>query len=420
MQSYQLVLLVACLALSAFFSGSEAAFLSLQRVRLMHLVSSGRRGATRLAKMKERPELFLATVLLSNNLVNTAAAALGTAVAITLLPDAGTAILASTIGVTVLLLIFGETIPKTLATRHSERISLSVVRIIEVLDILFFPLTRALDWSSRTLARLSGGDTVARVTEEEIRTLIHAGKEEGAVESAEAEMLEKVFHFGDRIVREAMTPRIELIAVQRGTTLQDFLVMYSKHSHTRFPVYEGSVDNIIGMLSVKDVVRALAQGKLKPTDSVTRLLRPAHFVPETKSVAKLFFEMRSHGHPTAIVVDEYGGVAGLVTIKQLLEVVVGPVGEEGEPLEEEYRLLGDNVYRMAGDISIEEANEKMGLGLPEGEYHTVAGFILEQLGHIPKEGEMLTYRDLEIKVRRMSGVRIETVDVQRTVTAEDV
>ena len=415
----KLILLAICLVLSALFSGSEAAFLSLQRVRLTHLVRSGRAGAKRVARMKEKPDRMLATVLLSNNLVNTAAAALGTAIAISLLDDPVMAVLASTIIVTLLLLVFSETIPKTLATRHSERVSFTMVRVIEMLDILFFPFTRSLQWLSRTVARLSGGEPVSRVTEEEIRTLIYTGKEEGIVESAEAEMLEKVFHFGDQAVREVMTPRIELVSVEQGTTLKEFLDAYTQHSHTRFPVYEGNVDNIIGILSVKDVVRALAEGRLQPTDSVTPLLRPAHFVPETKSVAQLFLELRSLGQQMTIVVDEYGGVAGLVTIKQLLELVVGPVGEEGEPLEEEYLIIDENTYRMEGGISIQEANEKMALGLPEGEYQTVAGFILEHLGHIPKEGESFLYRDLHVRIKKMSGVRIETVEVQRATRQEE-
>jgi len=410
----KIVLLVICLLLSALFSGSEAAFLSLQRLRLMHLVRNGRPGAARVARMRERPDRFLSTVLLGNNLVNTAAAALGTAVAISFLKDTAQALLASTIGVTLLLLVFGETVPKSVATRHAERVSFSTVSIIEALEILLFPFTRALQWFTQAVARLTRGETVSRVTEEEIRTLISAGKEEGAVETAEAEMLEKVFHFGDRAVRELMTPRTELVSVEQGTTLREFLSIYTQHSHTRFPVYEGNVDNLIGILSVKDMVRALGEGDLKPTDSVTKLLRPTYFVPETKPVAQLFFELRSRGQQMAIVIDEYGGVAGLVTLKQLLETVVGPVGEEGEPLEEEYLVVDENTYRMEGGISIQEANEKMELGLPEGDYQTVAGFVLERLGHIPQEGESFLYGDLRVRVRRMSGVRIETVEVRRT------
>ena len=414
-----LILLAVCLVLSAFFSGSEAAFLSLQRVRLMHLVRIGKAGSARVARMIERPDRLLSTVLLSNNLVNTAAAALGSAVAISFLNDVARGVLASTIGVTVLLLVFSETIPKTLATRHAERITFSTVRIIEALEILFFPFTRSLQRLSQVVARLSGGQTVSRVTEEEIRTLIYAGKEEGAVETVEAEMLEKVFHFGDRAVREVMTPRTELVSVERGTTLSKFLDTYGQHSHTRFPVYEGSVDNVTGILSVKDVVRALAEGELKAEDSVTKLLRPAHFVPETKSVAQLFSELRSGGQQIAIVVDEYGGVAGLVTIKRLLEIIVGPVGEEGEPLEEEFQVIDENTYELDGGISIQEANEKLDLGLPEGEYQTVAGFLLERLGHIPQEGEHLLYGDLRFRIDKMSGVRIEAVEVRRAVRQEE-
>jgi putative hemolysin len=363
--------------------------------------------------MAQHPERLLPTVLLGNNLVNTAAAALGTAIAISILKDPDRGVIASTIGVTLLLLILGETVPKTIGARHAERLAFLSVRPLEWVEWGLFPLARGLQWISRGVARLLGGDTRSPVTEEEIRVLISVGKEAGAVERAEAEMLEKVFHFGDRQVREVMTPRTEIVWVAKDTTLQEFLGLYAEHAHTRFPVFEGSVDNVIGIISVKDVVRALAQGDLKSGDSVTRILRPVTFVPETKTVGRLFSELRRLGQQMAIVVDEFGGVAGLVTLKQLVEVIVGPVGEEGLPAEEEFEALGEDTYRLDGGMSIQDVNEKLGLDLPEGDYQTLAGFILEQLGHIPREGEHFHYRDLTLAIKEMKGLKIEKVEVRR-------
>jgi putative hemolysin len=251
------------------------------------------------------------------------------------------------------------------------------------------------------------------VTEGELRMLINIGQVEGTVEASEAVLLEKVFSFGDRQVREIITPRTEIVWIEQGTTLQQFLGLYAEHSHTRFPVYEGTMENIIGTLSNKDVMAAMGKGQLKAEDSVTNLLRPAYFVPGTKTVSSTFTEMQLNGHGLVLTVDEFGGIAGLATLKQLLEVIVGEVGEEGSSPETGYTMINEDTFQVDAGLSISEINEKLNLDLPEGGYQTVAGFILDQLGYIPEQGEILEHKGLRLAIKSMDGVRIEEVELQR-------
>ena len=322
--SLYLVLAAICLVLSAFFSGTEAALLSIQRVRLHNLLERGVPGARFVAKMVERPDRFLPTILLGNNLVNTAVAALGTAIALTIIDVEQQAVLIATAVVTVLLLIFGEVIPKTIAARHAERMSLIVVRPLEIARYLTFPLVVLLQALSSVVSRLVGdGGSRHTVTEEELRTMISMGQAEGTVDTSEAELLERVFHFGDRQVREVQTPRTEVVWVERGTSMGDFLELYKRYPYSRFPVYEGAIDNVVGVLAVKDALGAIADGQLSMRADITALSRPPFFVPETKSVSALLKELRTSGTTMAVIVDEFGGVDGVVTLTQLLEVMVG-------------------------------------------------------------------------------------------------
>ncbi len=416
----KLGLLVLFLAISAFFSGSETAFLALQRVRLMHLVRSGVPRARRVFRLTENPERFLSTVLLGNNLVNTAAAAIGTAIVISLLGNVGSSIIIATGGVTLLLLIFGEIVPKTFAARHAERVALAVVRPLQIIEWVLFPLVQALRLLTSPITRLTGGSRRrSLVTEQEIRSLITIGKEAGAVESSEAEMLEKVFHFGDDPVSEIMTPRPEIVSIEQHTTLRQFLGIYAEHYHTRFPVFLDTVDNVIGILSVKDVLKAQGDENLQMEDDVTNLLRPAHFVPETKTVGSLFSELQAQGQSMAMIVDEFGGIAGLATLKQLLSVIVGPVGEEGQPLETPYASVDENTFILDAGMAISQLNSQLGLELPLGEYQTLAGFLLERLGHVPEVGEHLNFNSLRFTVQRMEGVKIEEVEVLRLAPVQE-
>ena len=407
----RLVLLGLTVLLSAFFAGSEAAFLSVQRSRLAALILDKVKGAERVEKLASNPEKLLPTVLTGNNLVNVAAAALGTTLAGSYLSP-NWAVGVSVGAVTVLLLLFGEILPKVIATKNAEGLALILVRPLQAAQILFFPIVWVLEIYSRMVERIFGLSGSRLVSEREIRALIDVAEIEGGVEKGEAALLEKVFHFGDLRVGDVMTPRTEIIFVELSATLQDFLPIYARTTYTRFPVFDGDRENIVGILSVKDLLEAVAQGTIQLHDSVATALRPAHFVPETKPVDELFDELREVGQHMAITVNEHGGVAGVVTLMQLLEVIVGPVGEEGEPIEEEFVAVGQSQFDVLAAMSILEANENLDIDLPEGDYQTLAGFVLEQLGHIPQEGESFRYGEIELEVKEMQAVKVHRVEVR--------
>ena len=405
----RIALLAVAFLLSAFFSGSEAAFLSIQRGRIASMVRAKQKGADRVQRIAGRPEKMLPTVLTGNNLVNVMAASLATSIAASYLSE-GLAVIVATASVTFFLLVFAEMLPKTVASRKAERTAIFIVRPLEFAQLLFFPLVWVLERLSATVARLVGAGE-PRVTEEEIRSLIDVAETEGAMESSEAQMLERVFHFGDRQVQEVMTPRTEIAWVEKGATLDEVLAVYANHTHTRFPVFENNQENIIGVLSIKDLLEEMAQGKLKPADPATEVLRPHYFVPETKLVGPLFHELRDSGRQMAICVDQHGGVAGLVTLKRLLEVIVGPVGEEGEPAGKEYAPIGPGWFHVRGGMSVQEANQNLNLDLPYGDYQTVAGFVLKQLGRIPSEGDILQFNGKRLEVKEMRRFKIERLEV---------
>ena len=413
--SWRWGILAIFLILSAFFSASETAFIALPRARLLHLVSTGRAGAGRVSRLIQHPERFLATVLLSNNLVNTAAAALATVLVVELIGNPLVSALVSTIGITLILLLFCESLPKTIAWHRSERVAFFASRPLSVVGFALSPAVSVVQGFATVSSRALGisGDTAPMVSEEEIRTLIAAGAQTGTVEADEAELLEKVFRFGDRQMREVATPRTEIVWLEKGATLSEFLAVYGQYSHTRFPVYEGSKENVVGILSVKDVLTGLSSGQLKPGGDVTTLLREAYIVPETKSVRDTFAEMRQARHTVALTFDEFGGIAGLATTKQLLEVIVGQVGDEGPAPEEAVTHLGGDSYLVDAAVGVTDINDELGLTIPEGDYQTLAGFILARLGRIPETGDSVEYDDLTITIKAMDGVRIDRVELMR-------
>jgi putative hemolysin len=408
------------LLLSAFFSSSETAFISLQRVRVEHLVNTKVTGAKRVAKMIERPEKLLSTILLGNNFFNTAAAALATVLAVSFWGQQQ-GVLIATIGITIVLLIFCETTPKTIAIQHAERLSLILARPIQVISWLFTPFVVVLSWIASGFTRMLGGTPAPRslVSKDEIRTMISVGHREGTVEEDEAEMLHKVFDFGNRPVREAMVPRPEVVCIEQGSKLADFLSLYAESPLSRFPVYQENMDNVVGILSVKDVLMAQAKGTIDNQSVIDDLIRPAYFTPETKRISELFTEMRDKNYRMAVVIDEFGGTAGIVSLSRLMEEIVGPVGDELAAVEKEYEVINEYTFQIDGGMRIEEANEEMNLGLPSGEYETVAGFVLNLLGHIPKPGEQLRYKDLKLVITKMRGVKIEEILLTKEKSKEE-
>ncbi|MFH0769718.1 MAG: hemolysin family protein [Chloroflexota bacterium] len=408
-----LVLIFVCLLLSAFLSMSETAFVSLQKMRLEHMVNSGVKGAKRVAALMERPEKLLSAVLTGNEVAQTAAAAMATALAVSIWEQTGVAI--ATVVVTILLLIFCDTTPKTIGIHHAERLSLALARPIQLLSWLLTPFVVALGWVASGLTKVVGGTPLPRslVSEEEIRSMISAGHREGTIEEEAAEMLHNVFDFGDRPVREVMVPRPAVVFVEQGTKLADFLSLYAQNPLSRFPVYQDNRDNVVGILSVRDVLMAQAKGAIDSQTVIDGLVRPAYFAPETKPISELFVEMRDNNRRMTVVVDEFGGTAGVVSLSQLMQEIVGPVGDELAGVEKDYEIIDDYTFQIDGGMRIDEANEEMELELPEGDYETVAGFVLHLIGRIPKQGEQLRYKGLKLVITKMRGVKIEEVLVTK-------
>jgi putative hemolysin len=402
-----LALLFLCLLLSGFFSSCEVAFVSLQKLRVRHLAETEGGAAKQVAALAEQPERLLTTILLGNNLVNTAAAALATVVAASALAQ-GEAVIVATAGVTILLLMFGEVFPKTMATRYGERMAMMYAPPMKVLIWVLSPIASVFVWVADKLARLAGAAprSQALVSEAEIRTAVSVGASEGTLVESEAEMLERVFRFGDHRVVEVMTPRPDMHWVEKGTKLPEFLKVYAEHPHSRFPVYEETIDTVVGILWIKDVLMAQAKGLIDQSGTIDKLVRPAYFVPESKLIAELFAELQESRGQAAIVVDEFGGTAGLVTMERLLEEIVGEFGDELVKVRKPYETIGENSFQIEGGMRIDDVNEKLGLSLPGGEYETVAGFVLNLLGRIPREGEQLRYDDLKLVITEMKGVKI--------------
>ena len=419
--SWRWGLLAIFLILSAFFSASETAFIALPKARLMHLVQTRRTGAARVSRLIQKPERFLATVLLSNNLVNTAAAALATLLVVELIGNPLISALVSTIGITLILLLFCESLPKTIAWHRSERVSFLASRPLVVVGFMLAPVVVVVQGITTTCSRALGisSDSTYIVSDEEIRTLIAAGAQTGAVEAEEADLLEKVFRFGDRQMQEVTTPRPEIVWLEKGATLSEFMEIYRQYSHTRFPVYEGSKENAVGILSVKDVLTEMSSGRMGPDDDVTSLLREAYIVPETKSISDTFSEMRRSRSTVVLTFDEFGGIAGLATTKQLLGVIVGEVGDEGPAPEEMVTPLGADSYRVDAAASISEINEELELDIPVGDYQTMAGFVLDQLGRIPEVDDSFEFGDLVITVKGMDGVRVDELKLVRSSVEAD-
>ena len=412
--SWLLLAFLVCLALSAFFSSAESAFIALPKLRIRYLVESGVKGAEKLARAADKPERMLATVLLGNNLVNIAAATLGTIMAVAVWGYPWGPIIA-TVGVTAIILVFGEVIPKTFAVHHAQRLSLIYASPLRIMELCFYPFILALERIGLRFTRIV---TVSEedkkiISEGEIRSAINVGESEGVVEEDEAKILRQVFEFTDRPVSKVMVPRTEIAWVEQGTKLSDFLNIYTQGRYSRFPVYKDTTDNVVGILHAKDVLMKLTDGSGSRNSVIDDLVRPTYFVPEGKHLGELLAEMRDGGHHAAIVVDEFGGIAGMVTLGQLTEEIVGDIHDELTDQEKDFIVTGDSTFQLDGGFRVDEANEELKLNLPGGDYETVAGFILSHLGRIPKQGEHFKYQSLKFVITEMRGMKIEKVMVTK-------
>jgi len=409
------ILFFICLGFAAFFCSAETAFIGMQKLRLQHLIQSGHPSAKRVAKIVKQPEKFLATVLLGINFFETAVATLGTIISVRLIQDENWAVAIATIVITIVTLVFAEFVPKSLAVRYGERLALRYVKPLEIVSTILYPLVYILNHIGIRFTKLVGESEIPKptISEEEFRTAINIGEAEGVVEGHEAEMLHKVFEFTDSPVSKIMVPRTEIAWVEQGMKLKDFLELYAKRRYSRFPVYKDNTDNVVGILHAKDVLLKLTDESDSRDSVIDDLVRPAYFVPESKRLGELLAEMRDGGYHAVIVVDEFGGIAGMVTLGQLTEEIVGDIHDELTGKEKDFIVTSDSTFQLDGGFRIEEANEELGLNLPSGDYETVAGFILSHLGQIPKQGEQFKYQNLKFVITEMRGMKIEKVMVTR-------
>jgi len=412
-----IIVIVVSLLISAFISGTEAALIATNKVRIRHMVRQGDKRAAAVYKILTRPEDFFGVILLINNLVNVLAATLIGALTAELIGgSAGLAVGVATGVSTLIIVIFSELTPKSFATATAERWSLAVGGIITFLMLVLGPLIWFFTYIPKGINKIVGGQdsfSTPIITPGELRMLIDMGEEQGIVDSSQGTMLDNIFRFGETEVRDVMTPRTEIVWVDSGTTMREFLATYRSHPHTRFPVFDTEHDDIVGVLSVKDVMGSMADNKLDLAQPVTRLMRAALFIPETKRLDDLFTMMQQTGHKVALAVDEYGDVAGLMTLTRVVEQIVGRTGEEGHRPERRFITVNENTYVVDGGMSIEEANAELHLGIPEGGYETVAGFFLEMAQRIPTIGARVRYGGVRLQVAEMDGNRITSVRVRR-------
>ena len=405
---------------SAFISATEAAVLGASRYRVEYRGEEGDKRARLVVKIFDQYEKFFGTILLVGNLFNVLIASVGTALAISILGNDGDPTIVSTAAATavatVAIVIVGELTPKTLAVVAPERWALVTARTVLVLMTITWPVVFAFTLVPRGIMRLFGGKesfTSPIVTAGELRTLIDLGEAEGTVEENAGEMLESIFRFGEMEVRDVMTPRPEIIWIRADATFGEFMDAYRVSPHTRFPVFDTDHDDVVGIFSVKDVLASLSEAKLDPDHPVINLMRQANFVHETKRLDDLFEEMQESGHKITMVVDEFGGIAGLITLTKLVEQIVGRTGEEGNKPHRRFVTVNENTFVLDGGLEIGEANDELSLDIPEGDYETIAGFFLEQAQHLPNAGTRVRFGNLRMQVSDMDGSKIISIRVRR-------
>jgi CBS domain containing-hemolysin-like protein len=402
---FYLVLFIICVVLSAFFSSSEVALISITKAKVRTLVNDNKSGAVALATLKENSDHFLITILVGNTVMNIAAAAIATAVAIRTFGSIGVGI--ATGVVTIVLLIFGEIGPKIYASRAPDAFPRAVAPLILVLSRILSPVIWVVERVSPSLG-LGKDSAEPAVTEEEIKEWIDVGKEEGTIEQDEKEMLYSVLEFGDTTAREIMTPRVDVILMEDTSGIGEAIRIFNETGFSRIPVYHDQIDNITGVLNVKDVFSAMVS-KRKDL-SIKEIMYDPTFVPETKKIDDLLKELQVHRVQIAIVIDEYSSFVGIVTVEDILEELVGEIMDEYDKEEPEVQTISEGVYVLDAQMWVDDINDELGLGLPMDEsYETVGGLLIDRLGHIPQHpGEKVEIEAgrITLVVMQMHGRRI--------------
>ena len=409
----QFACLIGLIALSAFFSGSEAALISLSKLRIRTLVETGDKDSYKVLRLIEDRNHLLTTILIGNTIALLAADSLATFIAIsTHVPHAT---LISTLIMTIVLLLFGEILPKTICVADNERWARKLAPMLSIAEFVLRPFTRMAISTTKALAKMFGVSDIATgpfITEEDIRTLVNVGVEQKVLEEQERELIHSVIQFGDTIVREVMTPRPDMVSIEMHSSPTRALDLVIAEGYSKLPVYDVTIDDIVGVVHDRELLIGLANGAITATP-LTALMRPVTLVPETKRISELLREMQRGKFSLAIVVDEYGGTAGVVTMEDLLEEIVGEIRDEHDEGEEEpIRKVAPGETLVDAGVNIEDVNARLGLTLPHEEFETIGGFVVGLFGRLPIQGEEIAASDgVKLRVDRTRGRRILAVRV---------
>lgn len=421
-----IVILIFLILLNAFFAASEIAFISLNDARIEVQAKDGNKRAKLINKMLKDPSQFLATIQIGITLAGFLSSAFAVdTFADKVVPLFCMAIPSISIGtwrnivimlITVILsyftLVFGELVPKRIAMKYAEKVAYTSVYIIKFISKLTSPFVKLLTISTNVISKMFGvnSEESEDITEEEIRMMINAGEEKGTIESQEKEMINNIFEFNDKIVSEIMIPRNDICAIDMNATISGMIeTLTEDDKYSRIPVYEGTVDEIKGIVYVKDLITARKRGNTK----VKHIMKEAYYVSETKPVDELFNELRKNKKQLAIVIDEYGGTAGIVTMEDILEEIVGEIYDEYDDVEYKYEKINDTTYVFEGNVAIYDLEKILDIKIQEGDYDTLAGYLIDKIGKIPEKSEKIAYETQEViyKIDKVKNKRIVRVKI---------
>ncbi|MCI8866013.1 MAG: HlyC/CorC family transporter [Lachnospiraceae bacterium] len=403
----QIAMVVVLLGLSAFFSSAETALTTVNRMRVRTLAEAGDKRALVLTKVIEDPGKMLSTILVGNNVVNLSASSLMTTLTLQLFGSKAVGVATGVL--TLLILVFGEISPKTLATIYSEGLALRYAKVIYFLMTLLTPVifcVNQLSLGFLLLLRIDPKKKQEAITEDELRTIVEVSHEEGVIEIEEKKMINNVFDFGDSVAKDVMVPRIDMVMVEVNTNFRELMEIIRREKFTRFPVYEGTTDNVIGIINVKDILLA----ENRHNFAIRAFMRQPLYTYEYKKTAELLAEMRKTFNNVIIVLDEYGATAGMVTLEDLLEEIVGEIRDEYDEDEEEtIKKIADNEYVVNGSVKLDDLNGWLELKLKSDDYDSIGGLVIGLLDHLPDEGETVNHGNLRLVVERVEKNRIEKI-----------
>lgn len=406
----QIVLLVILLIGSGFFSASETALMSLSRIKIRHMEEDGVRGAKLVGSLIENSNRLLTSILIGNNIVNIAATSISTSLFISIWGSQGVA--AATALMTVLVLVFGEITPKTISASTPEKIALMVAKPIKFFMIILKPVVAVFNVITKIIFKLFGVDDHGVrpfITEEELKTMVNVSHEEGLLEMEEREIINNVFEFGDMQAKEAMVQRLDIVAIDAEDSYEEIIELFKIEKLSRMPVYEETIDDIIGILNIKDVI-FLDDEEIADFD-IKKYVRDPFFTYEFKKITQLLEEMKKDKSQMAIVVDEYGGTAGLITIEDLVEVIVGDIEDEFDEEEDEIEVISSNEFLVEGSTKISDVNEVLNINLESEEFDSIGGYIIGYIKHIPEENEVIEVDRVKFNIESVDKNRIKKIRI---------